>query len=119
MGAADLNSASKVAVYSDAYYVLNAADGNHPDVALFKLNNKVATTSTVRPIRLPSGSQESWTFENWSILLQGYAGTTCLKYGSFKVVPNYQCNFNDNLICSVGEASSAVLSESGDSGKKI
>lgn len=71
MGSAD-RQASRVEVFSDLFVWLNAGNGDHPDIALFRLYQAVALNSYVNAVRLPAFCQSSWTYEGQTITAAGW-----------------------------------------------
>lgn len=117
LGAADINNPARVIAAIDVFYWINYSDGNHPDIALFRLKSHVQLTNKIKTIRLPARSQEFSTLENWNVVNEGYGGgRSVLQYGNFRVLSNSQCRFRDLEICSVG-INSATSLEGGDSGE--
>lgn len=116
LGAADIRSTTKVTIYSNTFYWLNSSDGNHPDIALFRLTKPVTINKKIRPIRLPAKNQEGTSFENLTALIQGYGGgKSVLQYASFKIQSKHKCNFRETQICSTA-INFITSTEGGDSG---
>lgn len=67
LGSADRQNPT-AKIYSNMFVWLNAGDGNHPDIAIFRLAQNAPNNNRVRPIALPSRRYENKLFE-------GYVGT--------------------------------------------
>lgn len=117
LGAANVNSGSRVGIYINDITWLDYGSELYPDFVLFRLSSKVSFTSLIQPIRMPAIYQESWTLESWSVIVAGYSAGTVLNYGYFYILTSNECNFRPSEICSVGEFNVATSAEGGDSGK--
>lgn len=67
LGSADRQNPT-VKIYASLFVWLNAGDGHHPDIALFKLAQNAPSNNRVRAIALPKRSYQNSLFE-------GYVGT--------------------------------------------
>lgn len=105
---------------------MNVNTGNHPDIALFHLASHAPSSSSIRPIRVPSLSQENFRFEGAHATAIGWGGvgggqlSRYLQHAQFNVLSSSQCNLGENFICSQPPTGSTGASlEGGDSGGSL
>lgn len=121
LGPADRQSNSRTKIYSNVYVWLNARDGNHPDIALFRLAKNAPNNNLVRPVRLPSLRQENQRFERVATTAIGWGGvgggrlSRYLQYTQFNILTRSQCDLGSTLMCSQPPSGRSSL-QGGDSG---
>lgn len=113
LGAANITNPNGIIASLNSFWWLKHEDGNNPEIALFRLESYVQISPSVQTIRLPSLPQEFESFEEWSVVVQGYGGgRNVMHFGNFTVMSNDQCGSGEIVVCGVG-----ATKESGDYGK--
>ncbi|CAG9810895.1 unnamed protein product [Chironomus riparius] len=120
LGSADRQNPT-VRIYSNMFIWLNAGDGHHPDIALFRLAQNAPNNNRVKPIALPSRGRQNSLFEGNVGTAIGFGGTgggqlpRYLQYTQFRVLNRNQCYLGENILCSQPQSGTSSL-QGGDSG---
>lgn len=148
MGSTDNQSPVLTSAFSNFGVWIDDANGNHPNIALFRLATNMPQTNLIRTIRLPRLIDENFGFDDFNVttvgkyfstikiksfsnsLLQGWGRMSngnfprILQYGNFRILASHLCfwnrSFSQNDFCSQHQNLNSMVSiERGEGGGSI
>lgn len=71
VGSIDNQSPALTSAFASWGAWIDDANGNHPNLAVFRLNVTLPTTNLIRPIRLPRLADENFGFDDFNVTTVG------------------------------------------------